>query len=136
MRPRFAILGPLRVDAVAPSAAKHRSLLGALVLAGPDGMTLTRLIDVLWDEEPPATARKALQVYVSELRRVHGADVIVTRPSGYVIGPGAAISRGSRRSSRGPPASRRPWPPTRCVRARPVPGRAAGRRSALRSRRR
>ena len=88
MRPRFAILGPLRVDAVAPSAAKHRSLLAALVLAGADGATLARLIDVLWDSEPPATARKALQVYASELRRAHGADVIVTRPSGYAIGPG------------------------------------------------
>ncbi len=90
MRPRYAILGPLRVDAVAPSAAKHRALVAALVLAGGDGMSAGRLIDVLWDDDPPATARKALQVYVSELRRARGADVIVTRPSGYAIGPGSS----------------------------------------------
>ena len=87
---RYAILGPLRVEAVELKAAKQRSLLAALVLAREGGMTLTRLIDVLWDEEPPATARKALQVYVSELRRALGADAIVTRGSGYAIGPGTS----------------------------------------------
>ena len=36
MRPRYAILGPLRVEAVAPSAAKHRALLAVLLLAYRD----------------------------------------------------------------------------------------------------
>ena len=48
-------------------------------------MSASRLIDALWDEEPPATASKALQVHVSHLRRAIGADTIVTRANGYAI---------------------------------------------------
>jgi DNA-binding SARP family transcriptional activator len=47
------------------------------------------VIDALWGETPPATAAKAVQVYVSRLRRVlgpHGDDgPLVTRPPGYVL---------------------------------------------------
>ena len=40
-----------------------------------------RLIDVLWGEDPPATAAKALQVHISQLRRALGPEQpIVTRP--------------------------------------------------------
>ena len=39
-----------------------------------DAVSSTRLIDALWGEDPPATAVKALQVYVSQLRRALGAD--------------------------------------------------------------
>ena len=35
---------------------------------------MTRLIDVLWGDHPPATATKALQVYVSQLRRTLGGE--------------------------------------------------------------
>ena len=45
-----------------------------------------RLTDALWGEEPPATAPKALQVYVSQLRRALGpGQPIVTRGAGYAI---------------------------------------------------
>ena len=74
----FAILGPLRV--VGPEgeielrAPKHRALLATLLLGYREGaVSATRLIDVLWDETPPATATKALQVHVSQLRRLLGA---------------------------------------------------------------
>ncbi len=43
------------------------------------------LIDRLWGEEPPATARAALQTYVSQLRRLLGDGVIVTSGAGYVL---------------------------------------------------
>src|SRR4051812_2454373 len=87
----FAILGPLRIDgpdgAIEIRAPKQRALLAILLLAyRQDAVSSLRLIDVLWDEDPPPTAAKALQVHVSQLRRALGADSpIVTRPSGYAI---------------------------------------------------
>jgi DNA-binding SARP family transcriptional activator len=44
-----------------------------------------RLIAALWEEEPPDTAQKALQVYVSNLRKRLGRDRIVTKAPGYAI---------------------------------------------------
>jgi DNA-binding SARP family transcriptional activator len=87
---RFAILGPLRVEgpsgAIELKAHKQRALLALLLLSGRDGaVPVTRLIDALWDQEPPPTAAKALQVNVSQLRRALGAETIVTQPSGYAV---------------------------------------------------
>src|SRR5215210_6771290 len=87
----FAILGPLRaVGADGPvelKAAKQRALLAMLLLARRDeAVSAERLIDALWGEDPPATAPKALQVHVSQLRRALGpGQPIVTRPSGYGV---------------------------------------------------
>ena len=87
----FAILGPLRVGgpdgAIEVRAPKQRALLATLLLAyRDDGVSASRLMDVLWDEDPPPTAAKALQVHVSQLRRLLGPEnPIVTRPSGYAI---------------------------------------------------
>jgi DNA-binding SARP family transcriptional activator/pimeloyl-ACP methyl ester carboxylesterase len=47
-------------------------------VVGPDA-----LVDTLWGDAPPATARKTLQTYVSNLRRTVGADVLVTEGAGY-----------------------------------------------------
>jgi DNA-binding SARP family transcriptional activator len=87
---RFAILGPLRVDGPAGTieikAHKQRALLAVLLLSARDGaVAVDRLIDALWDQEPPPTAVKALQVSVSQLRRALGAETIVTQPSGYAV---------------------------------------------------
>ena len=70
----YAILGPLRVGgadgAIELKAAKQRALLAFLLLSHrEEGVPMTRLVDVLWGDHPPATATKALQVYVSQLRR-------------------------------------------------------------------
>src|SRR6188472_118435 len=87
----FAILGPLRVGgsdgAIEIRAPKQRALLAMLLLSyRDDAVSSGRLIDVLWDEDPPPTASKALQVHVSQLRRALGAEnPIVTRPHGYTI---------------------------------------------------
>ena len=44
-----------------------------------------RLLDELWGEHPPKTATTSLQNMVSQLRKLLGADVLVTRPPGYVL---------------------------------------------------
>ena len=85
------MLGPLLVRGaggpVTLPSAKQRALLATLLLETSSGLVSTdRLIDELWGEEPPATAGKALQVHVSQLRRSLGPEQpIVTRPTGYAI---------------------------------------------------
>src|SRR3954470_20389143 len=94
---RFGLLGPLSVTGedgpIAIGAPKQRALLAALLLwHREEAVTADRLVDVLWGEEPPATAFKALQVHVSQLRRALGpGNGIVTRGAGYAIevAPGA-----------------------------------------------
>jgi eukaryotic-like serine/threonine-protein kinase len=43
------------------------------------------LIEALWDDAPPGTAHKAVQVYVSQLRKALGHERIATRPPGYEL---------------------------------------------------
>ena len=57
---------------------------GAAAARGRDVST-ERLVDELWGEQPPATAIKAVQVYVSQLRKALGEGVVETRPLGYVL---------------------------------------------------
>src|SRR3954470_19867050 len=86
---QFRILGPIEVaddgrilDLGGP---KQRALLAMLLLEANRVVPRDRLIDALWDESPPETARKALQVHVSQLRKAVGPDRIETRAPGYVL---------------------------------------------------
>jgi predicted ATPase/DNA-binding SARP family transcriptional activator len=83
------VLGPVEVvgdDGPLTLPAKHRCLLAALLVAegrscGPD-----ELVDALWGSNPPASARKLVQVYVSQLRRSLPAPVrIVTKQGSYAL---------------------------------------------------
>jgi DNA-binding SARP family transcriptional activator/DNA-binding beta-propeller fold protein YncE len=60
-------------------------VLALLALGAGESVSSERLIDELWGEEPPRTARKTLQVHVSRLRGELGDDVIETVPRGYVL---------------------------------------------------
>jgi predicted ATPase/DNA-binding SARP family transcriptional activator len=88
---RYALLGPLRVESddgpIEIGAPKQRALLAMLLLSHrQEAVTADRLVDVLWGEDPPATAAKALQVHVSQLRRALGpGNAIVTRGAGYAL---------------------------------------------------
>ena len=92
---QFGILGPVEVtDAgrrVDVAGGKQAALLVALLLHANEVVPASRLIDALWDESPPETAGKALQVYVSQLRKALGRDTVVTRAPGYLlrVAPGA-----------------------------------------------
>jgi DNA-binding SARP family transcriptional activator/glutamine cyclotransferase len=90
----FRILGPLLVhdDEGRPcelGAGRHRALLAALLLRPNEVVPADRLIDEIWDGRPPRTAAKALQGYVSRLRRAldrsSHESVIATRAPGYLL---------------------------------------------------
>ena len=85
----FRLLGPLEavVDGrpVQLAAAKPRALLALLLLNRNRVVPSERLIDELWEDEPPARATKTLQVYVSQLRKELGPDRLVTQQPGYLL---------------------------------------------------
>src|SRR5919198_5009786 len=85
----FRILGPLQVldegRELPLGGAKQRALLAVLLLDRNRVVSRDRLIDELWHTDPPETAPTALQVYVSQLRKTLGRDLILTQPPGYLI---------------------------------------------------
>src|SRR5438128_2455935 len=85
----FRILGPLEVledgRALELGGQKQRTLLAALLLNANEVVSQHRLLDALWEDEPPETAQKALQVYVSQLRKALGKERLQTKPPGYVL---------------------------------------------------
>ena len=85
----FGILGPLEARAgdktIALGGAKPRALLALLLLEANRVVARELLIEALWSVKPPSDAVNALQVYVSQLRKALGHDVIVTRAPGYRI---------------------------------------------------
>lgn len=86
---RFGILGPLRVDdggtEIAVTAGRDRTVLAMLLLHPNRIVPVDRLVDAVWGEDPPATARGQLQTCVSRLRRTLPAAAIRTDPAGYGV---------------------------------------------------
>ncbi|MFD7081304.1 BTAD domain-containing putative transcriptional regulator [Streptomyces sp. NPDC059918] len=89
---QFDVFGPLTVrrngELLEIPRAKHRVVLAALLLHAPRTLTAEELIQQLWGGEPPLTARKTLQGYIARLRKLLGADAVVSRASGYAIAIG------------------------------------------------
>jgi DNA-binding SARP family transcriptional activator len=86
--PEFRILGPLEVvgDDGVPlqlGGQKQRALLAVLLLQSNYVVSTDALIEALWGEEPPRTATTSLHNAVSALRKLLGADAVVTKPPGY-----------------------------------------------------
>jgi DNA-binding SARP family transcriptional activator len=87
----FRILGPLQVIAEAAPVTlggrRPRTLLAVLLANPGQAVALDYLIDAVWDEDPPATARRQIQNDVSALRRRLGAAAIVVDGRGYRVQP-------------------------------------------------
>ncbi|MEU4519339.1 BTAD domain-containing putative transcriptional regulator [Amycolatopsis sp. NPDC024027] len=66
-----------------------RTVLAVLALACRQPVSVERLIDALWGELPPATARTQVHIQVSKLRaaldRAGAAGAVVTVASGYLL---------------------------------------------------
>ncbi|MBE1487635.1 AfsR/SARP family transcriptional regulator [Plantactinospora soyae] len=85
---QIAMLGPLEVtsDSGAPvpvSGPRLRRLLILLALDADRVVDTGRLIDGLWEDEPPTGAANALQALVSRLRRSVPDAPIESHPTGY-----------------------------------------------------
>jgi DNA-binding SARP family transcriptional activator/streptogramin lyase len=84
------ILGPLEAydssgAEIRLPAGRGRALFAALLLRRGEVVSTDALVDALWGERPPSTASKAVQGYVSQLRRALGDGVLITQSPGYVL---------------------------------------------------
>nr|WP_062330544.1 AfsR/SARP family transcriptional regulator [Herbidospora sakaeratensis] len=87
------ILGPLelRVGAqrVDLQSSRQQVILAVLVLESGRVVALDRLIEAVWGDDPPLTARKQVQICVSALRRLFSltgaACEITTSSAGYAL---------------------------------------------------
>ena len=88
---RFGVLGPLGVwsdgEAVEISGAKRRGLLAYLLAHAGEPQPLDRIVEALWGDAASSGSEGTVQTYVSQLRKLFGADgpPIVHRAGGYVL---------------------------------------------------
>lgn len=85
------LLGPVDAfsgsDELALGGSRPRAVLAILALAAPRGCSSDLIVDQLWGDAPPASARNAVQVNVTNLRKVlQPYDVTVER-----VGDGYAL---------------------------------------------
>ncbi|SDS88687.1 DNA-binding transcriptional activator of the SARP family [Streptomyces sp. TLI_053] len=93
----FRILGPLEVwtddgRRARTEGAKQERMLGTLLLNAGAVVPVTRLVDAVWGDEPPATARRQVRNLAGLLRRKlaaaqDGPPVLLTDGPGYRIAP-------------------------------------------------
>jgi DNA-binding SARP family transcriptional activator/tetratricopeptide (TPR) repeat protein len=89
----FKLLGPVEIVAngrqIPVAAPREQIVLAMLLLEANRVVPVSRLIDAVWGDAPPRTARGQIQICVSSLRRLiaraGASDVIETRPAGYLI---------------------------------------------------
>ena len=94
------MLGPLRVtvdERPIHLPGRQRTVFAMLALNPNRVVSIDRLIDGLWGEDPPVTAAKTLQTHVFQLRRQLAPDgespgtaEIATEPNGYCLRVDAA----------------------------------------------
>ncbi|MEU2930634.1 AfsR/SARP family transcriptional regulator [Streptomyces sp. NPDC007251] len=110
------VLGALDVRengvSVAPTAPKPRQVLALLALHADRVVPVASLVEELWSDRPPRSARTTLQTYVLQLRELIAAaltrgpeqesgagterrtakDVLLTLPGGYLLSAGGGTS--------------------------------------------
>ncbi|GAA0411281.1 hypothetical protein Acor_15110 [Acrocarpospora corrugata] len=88
----FHVLGPLSVardGRLVPvdGAPKFQLTLAALLSKAGQPVSADWLIAAVWGDQPPASARRNIHLYVHQLRRAFGAHVLPGRQGGYAIIP-------------------------------------------------
>jgi DNA-binding SARP family transcriptional activator/pSer/pThr/pTyr-binding forkhead associated (FHA) protein len=104
----ICLLGPMRVcvagESAAISAPKARAVLAVLALRIGAPVSAGKLEWAVWGDDEPKTAGKALQGYISTLRRLLPDGAIETTPQGYrLVGSKDTVDvfRFERRCARG-----------------------------------
>lgn len=84
---RFRVLGRVEHRADAEwrriGAAKWRTLLATLLVEPDRAVSTDRIAAQLWGDRPPKTVDNQIYGYVARLRRLLGADLLVTQSPGY-----------------------------------------------------
>ncbi|GAA3445136.1 AfsR/SARP family transcriptional regulator [Planomonospora venezuelensis] len=85
----FRVLGPLEIRAASgqllvPKRRKTRTLLAVLLLRANTAVSADELLETLWEEDRPPSARANLQSYVSELRKLLGGGIALAA-DGYLL---------------------------------------------------
>src|SRR5262245_35885759 len=85
----FRLLGPMEVvrdeRSIPLGSTKQRALLAILLLNAEEHLSRDRLIEELWGGRAPPTAGHTIEAYVHRLRKALGADLLLTRPGGYLL---------------------------------------------------
>ncbi|WP_084772442.1 AfsR/SARP family transcriptional regulator [Nonomuraea candida] len=89
----FRLLGALEVTGsgknIELGGTRQQITLATLLLNADRPVALSRLMEAIYGDEPPATSRAQVQICISGLRRLfeaHGdPNMIVTRPQGYAL---------------------------------------------------
>ncbi|MDT5210295.1 MAG: hypothetical protein QOF67_2710, partial [Mycobacterium sp.] len=85
----LGVLGPLQVRQyglpVAIPGAKPRAILTMLGLHGGSVVSAGTFLELLWGDDPPRTAAKALQTHISSLRRTLGDGFVLTAGTGWTL---------------------------------------------------
>jgi DNA-binding SARP family transcriptional activator/tetratricopeptide (TPR) repeat protein len=87
----FGLLGPLEVRAgdrrLPLGGERQRRILAGLLLSVGEMVPTSDLVTIVWDEDPPETARRQVHNGVWQLRRTlsrhGGAHLVRTEPAGY-----------------------------------------------------
>src|ERR671932_1902220 len=85
----LGVLGPLQVrqdgKPVMIPGAKPRAILTMLGLHDGSVVSADTLVELLWGDDPPRTAAKALQTHISSLRRTLGDGFVLTQGTGWTL---------------------------------------------------
>ncbi|MFI6307719.1 BTAD domain-containing putative transcriptional regulator [Amycolatopsis thailandensis] len=93
----FRILGPVQCRGGARplklAGSRQERILAALLLGADHVVSVSRLVDVVWDDDPPATAVRQIRNLTTALKRslvAEGADddVLTAEGPGFVLRPG------------------------------------------------
>lgn len=91
---RFRILGPLEADRGGKQlhlgGGLQRVAMAIMLLDANRVVPVNRMIEAIWGEAPPETARNQIQIRISQLRRLLGDTVqphnlLITMPPGYLL---------------------------------------------------
>ncbi|MFF6982515.1 BTAD domain-containing putative transcriptional regulator [Streptomyces sp. NPDC008343] len=98
MGPAFGVLGPVTAwdadgNAIDLKGPRHRSVLARLLVAKGHVVPVSRLVDDLWRDDPPARAVGAVRTFVAALRRALEPDRPPRTPARLLVtdGPGYAL---------------------------------------------
>ena len=90
----FRLLGAIEVSAdgvlLTLGGPRQRAVLADLALHAGQAIPAAQLVDDLWGEQAPPSAKHTLETYVSRLRQVlnspgAAAPLLVTPPGGYLL---------------------------------------------------